>query len=331
MQPISSITDIAAMLKASNTVAICGHVSPDGDCIGSQLALQLALESLGKRVIGLLAQDEPIDESLSFLPGSDRLVPAACYDGAELDAFVAVDVPTTKRMGEAATTIMRAAHHAAVIDHHAADESLVALAHIDPQAPSASTLVWQLVCTLGAERVRGVAECCYVGLLTDTGRFQFQNTTPMAFACASEMVAAGADPAYIAREVYQNRSLASLALEDRVIEHLKFSDDGACVLSWLSATDFEQTGAVKTDADALIGTIRSLRGVRIACMLREQEGAVRGNLRAKDNTDVSAIARRYGGGGHRAAAGFTLECSLDQARITVMEDMQAALVSSEEG
>ena len=153
--------------------------------------------------------------------------------------------------------------------------------------------------------------------MTDTGRCQHGHTDAAAFKGACEMVAAGARPGEIAREFYQNRSLASIELEGRTVSHMCLSGDGEAVLSWLSLADFAECGAVKADAEPMIDLLRSLRGVRVACMLREQDGEVRGSFRSKDDTDVAAIAGEFGGGGHKAAAGFTIHDDLRGAVETV--------------
>lgn len=327
VQVDSELQAIATMLNECHRIAICGHVSPDGDCIGSQLALQLALESQGKEAVCLLVKDEPIDKALAFMPGSDRLVPASDATGS-FDAFVAVDVPTRERLGEAACAIMDAAPCVAVIDHHDAGDPLCDLHCIRPNSPSTTMLIWDLAGIMGAQMVPGVAQCCFTGLVTDTGRFQFQNSTKDAFAAAAQMVQAGADPAFVSREVFQNRSLASLELEKLVIERMTFDAWGTCAVSWLTQEDFDACGAVKADAEPLVNVIRSIRGVRAVCLLREQDGAIRGGLRAKDDTDVSQIARSFGGGGHKAAAGFTLHCEIQEARDCVLSALSKAVFSN---
>ena len=287
---------IAEALRSRDDFIICGHVSPDGDCLGSQLGLAAALKGLGKRVTCLLAKDEPIDERLGFLPGAAELVPAASFDGIAR-TFVAVDVPTRERIGEAAAALLEGCDLTVTVDHHAVDSTMTDLVYVDPDAASTTMLVWELAGLLGAERAGDVAQCCYTGLVTDTGRFQYQNTDAAAMRAASEMVEAG----------------------------------GAYALSWLSCDDFEATGAVKADAEPIIDALRSVAGVRVACMLREQGDVVRGSLRAKDDTDVAAVARSFGGGGHVAAAGFTLSCTLDEARRLVDEALAATFASDEEG
>lgn len=310
-QTNTTLEEIAQVLLAANTVAICGHVSPDGDCLGSELGLASALRQLGKTVYTLTAGPEAIDESLQFLPGADRLMAASCYHGAP-GAFVAVDVPTPERLGEGDAVRQRAAV-TVTVDHHAVDTVMADYSYTDPDVAATAMLVWRLCQLLGASCAGEVATCCYTGLMTDTGRFQYQNSDGAVFRAAAEMVEAGARPGDISREVFQNRSRASLLLEAQVIDRMLFLNNNQCVMSWLDEADFEAAGAQKADAEPLVNLLRSVSGVRVACMLRQQGNVVRGSLRAKDDTDVAAIARRFNGGGHRAAAGFTFDGTVAQA------------------
>lgn len=310
---------MARELASCGSFAICGHVNPDGDCLGSQLALAAALRALGKRADVLLVEDAPVEEGLRFLPGFDGLVPAERYDGAP-EAFVYVDVSVRSRIG-AAARIADAAARRFAIDHHAADEDVAELNLIDPDAASCTILIWDVVGALGVERTPAIATCAYTGLMTDTGRFQYQNADARAFAAASQMVEAGAMPAHAAREVFQSRSVPSLRLEQRMLEHMEFLAGGECVLSYVTLDDYAACGAESADAESLIDTLRTVRGARIACLLKGRPGLVRGSLRAKDDgTDVAAIARVLGGGGHRAAAGFTLHCPMEDA-ISQVKDL----------
>lgn len=311
-QTNTTLAAIACALRERDHFVICGHVSPDGDCLGSQLALAAALRQAGKQCACVLARDEEPPRDLAFLPGFDGLVPAARYEGP-CEVFVAVDVPTTERVGDAAR-LQAAADLTVTVDHHAVPEAMSVLSYTDPDVASTTMLVWELAAVLGAERDRIVATCCYTGLMTDTGRFQYQNADAAAFAAAAEMVAAGVEPAVISRRIYQSRSLASILLEGRNVDHMALSADGAAALSWLSQADFEACGACKADAEPMVDVLRAIDGVEVACMLREQpDGEVRGSLRAKGDADVAAIARAFGGGGHTAAAGFTFAGALVQA------------------
>ena len=311
-QTNTTLAAIADALRGRDHFVICGHVSPDGDCLSSQLGLASALRQMGKEVACVLARDEEPPRDLLFLPGAERLVPAARFTGL-CEVFVAVDVPTPERLGDGAA-LQATADLTVTIDHHAVPEAMSELSYTDPDAPSTSLLIWELAGLLGADRGRLIATCCYTGLVTDTGRFQYQNATAAAFAGAAEMVAAGAEPPLVARFLFQSRSLASVQLEGLNVDHMALSADGSAALSWLSLADFEACGACKADAEPMVDVLRAIDGVEVACMLREQpDGEVRGSLRAKGDTDVAAIARSFGGGGHTAAAGFTFTGTLVEA------------------
>lgn len=310
----ASLADIARALAEHDSIAICGHVNPDGDCLGSQLALAHVLEGQGKRVACLLAKDEPVAASLSFLPGSEKLMPAQRYADTP-EVFVAVDVPTPERLGEAACAVHARAGLTVTVDHHLAEQFMSDLSYTDAGAASTTLLIWELARLVGGEAVRTamVATCAYTGLVTDTGRFQYQNVDERCFVAAAQMVAAGADPAYVSEQVFQSRSLASVQLEGLALSRMRVLSGGQVTLSWVTRADMEALGAAKPDAEPLVNALRSIAGVRVACMLREQDGEVRGSLRAKDDTDVAAVAREFGGGGHKAAAGLSLHCSIDEA------------------
>lgn len=310
-QTNATFDEIAQVIREGDDFVICGHVSPDGDCLGSQLSLWHALRVLGKRATCVLVRDEPVGVSLSFLPGLGEMVPAAAFDGA-CGVFVGVDVPTRERIGDAAAILDRAGR-SVTIDHHVADERMCELAYVDPDSASASILVWEVVKLLCDEPPMESAVCAYAGLATDTGAFRFQNADARAFRAAGELVAFGVDPAYVATQAFQNRTFASLKLEGLVIDRMRLFADGEAVVSWVAQADFDALGAIKADAEPLIDSIRALHGTRLACVLREQDGRVRGSLRSKDDTDVSALARELGGGGHAAAAGFTLELPIAEA------------------
>lgn len=309
-QTNTTLPQMAVELLHCSNFVVCGHVSPDGDCLGSQLALAHALRSLGKQVTCVTASVDPLDFTEAVLPGLGEVVPACEFKG-EVEAFVAVDVPTPERMGDAAA-LHAAARETFTIDHHAVPSAMSRLSYTDPDAASTTMLVWELIGHLGVQPDAAIATCAYTGLMTDTGRFQFQNADAAAFAAAAEMVQAGAQPAEVSRGIYQNRSLSSLRLESLAVDRLMLSEGGEVALSWLSRADFERFGAAKADAEPIIDKLRSLAGVRVACVLREQEDRIRGSLRAKDGTDVAAIARRHEGGGHAAAAGFTLYGDIEE-------------------
>ncbi len=319
----TTLSQIAALLKEQRSFAICAHMGPDGDALGSELALALALRQMGKEVHCLLARDEHVDPAFSFMEGFDTLLPACAFD-RKVDAFITLDVPTRERLVDAAH-LLDEAPLTVTIDHHQAYDRMGQLTYADPDCASTTMLVWDVVKELGVAPSAALATCCYAGLMTDTGRFQYQNADARAFAYAGEMVAAGARADEVSKAVYQNRTLASVKLEALALDRLTIGAQGAFAYTWLCLADFEACGAVKADGEPIIDVVRSLEGIRVACVLREQDDIIRGSFRAKDDTDVSAIARDYEGGGHKAAAGFTLRCSMEEARSLIFDRLSAEL------
>ncbi len=317
---IGTFEEVAQALRDADDFVIAGHVSPDGDCIGSQLGLAAALRKLGKTCTCVLAKPESLEYGLSTLPGAQDLTPA-CEFERDFGCFVSVDVPNLDRMGDSAALHARSPRTIA-IDHHLWQEPLSQVNYMDSEAAACAMIIWKLLGYVGVEPDEEIATCLFTGLSTDTGSFCFQNATSEVFQLAAKMVAAGADCAQIAADVYQNRSVSSLELESIMISRMETLCSGAVVVSHLSLDDFTRTGAVKSDAEPLIDTLRSVRDARVACILREQDDCVRGSIRAKDETDVADIAAHFGGGGHRAAAGFTIPGTLEEARAQVEAELK---------
>lgn len=321
----TTLSHIADALLECESVCVCGHVNPDGDCIGSALALCDALASLGKRVTPLLASEDALHPSFAELPGIERCIPAARFEGA-IDAFVSVDVSSDARIGQTAAALKARASRTIVIDHHEVDEVSCDLAYIVPSAPSTTMLVWDLVAAMGTASLEAVATCCFFGLMTDTGGFRHANASSDAFAYAAAMVRAGADPNRLSDAFFQRRSLASLELEARTIDRIELICDGRAALSFVTQADLDEVDGVKADCEPLIDILRSLDGVKVSCLLKCFGGDVRGSLRSKDGIDVNAIARELGGGGHLLASGFTLVgASLSDARERVTALIEAAV------
>lgn len=310
-QTNATLKEIAQALLEHDDYVIVGHVSPDGDCIGSQLSLWHALRRAGKNAVCAFATDESsLDKSLMFLPGALEIVPAA--DIKQAACVISVDVPTHERMGEAAAALHSAAEFTITLDHHANDVAISDMTYVDPDSASATLIVWDLARELGVERDGDLALCAFTGLVTDTGRFQYQNTDAHAFACAAEMRELGVDLGLVCNQLFQRRSLSALKLEGAAAARMELLMDGAVAITYVTLDDFEETGAVKADADNIVNVLRSLDGVRVACVLRRTEENIRGSLRSKDDTDISLFARRHNGGGHKAASGFTLYGEIDQ-------------------
>ena len=298
----------AVALRHASSVVVCGHVRPDGDAVGSVLAATLALRAAGIPAVPTLADATPAPSTYAFLPGFALFAFAA--DLEPPDAFLALDAPDPERLG-VAKDLALGARQLVVLDHHPGASEFGTVNVLDQQAAATGQMVWHLLETLEVEPTPEIALCCFVALQTDTGRFQFSNTSPQALRDAADMIEAGVDPAEASRLVYESRSLEALELEARTLSRLTLANDGRVAYAWIDDADFEATGARPEDTEHLVNAIRVLGGVEVAMLFRVHADEVRANLRAKSRFDVSAVARRFGGGGHVAASGFTWAGTLD--------------------
>lgn len=318
---LASLDDIVDALRTHDNFAISGHEKPDGDSIGSTLALASALLQLGKSVVAILPDSRnSLTPGLKSMPLFDTLVLGS--DSKPADTFVCVDISSPGRLGSA-RALCEDATYKICIDHHRAVSQVSNIFYSDALSPSTTCIIWEVCKRLGATLQNEIATLCYAGLLTDTGGFRYQNTSSAAFSLAFEMVNAGANPSFVATAFYQSYSWASLKLQEICISHMEFlGKRGDIAISWVSEGDFRQVGATSADSENLIDVMRSLDRVNIACLLRPREGKVRGSLRAKDNTDIAAFAGRYGGGGHVSAAGFTYDAGMDEAYRRIKHDLE---------
>jgi phosphoesterase RecJ-like protein len=316
-----TVDEALSFLSEPRELVICGHVNPDGDSLGSALAMSALLEAMGHRVTKLLAKGHTAPPLYQFLHNYDFISVAdyLAHNATGPDLFIAVDLPNRERLGEASAIYDRALD-TLVIDHHP-DYSGFANHYLgDTTASATGLIVWRLITASGRPITREMAEYCYVSLITDTGRFSFQNTTAEAFSAASEMIAAGVDPADVSKKVYDSKSLAALQLDARLIARIGYAGGGRVVYSWVTEDDFRELGVSRDETEGLPTILRSVRGTEVAILLREEDGRIRVNLRAKANCDVGEFARRFDGGGHRAAAGFTLETTLDEAKALILQE-----------
>ena len=323
---------IAALIDEAQEIVICAHTDPDGDALGSGLALAQIISQHweGKHVTSLLADDAPLPRLYRFLPGADTFVHASDYEGNP-DLFIVVDLSVAPRLNFGQAVLGRSAH-VAIMDHHPSTQPFGDVALIRPDAAAAGVIIAEFALFLGAHITPDIANCLFCAIVTDTGRFQYQNADSEAFECASMLVDAGASPSMISLNVYQSFRLAYLHLESVVMGRIVTFDHGRIAYSYSTRNDLERTGARLDECDGLIDVVRSVEGSEVALFLKElPDGSVRGNLRSKGKHDISGVARSMGGGGHKAAAGFTSTTGIDATLATVLPQLQAVLAASDEG
>src|SRR5579884_3108910 len=311
---MSDLDATVAALRENDKFLVVTHENPDGDALGSLLATTLALRQLGKDVQMLLMGEAPLPREYHFMPleGLLREPPADSGDRV----LVAVDCAKADRIGPDPTPL----EHAPLvvdIDHHHDNTRFGAVNLIVANASSTGEVLRDVFAELGVEVTPEIAEALYVALVTDTGRFQYSNTTPKSLRLAAELVEAGADVHAVFQQVYESVEFAKLKLLARALDRARVYEGGRIVVSYLVRTDFAEVGAAEPYSEGIIDYLRAVEGAELAVLIREpprEAGPTRRvSLRASiDELDVSAIARRFGGGGHRQAAGFSSEQSVDE-------------------
>jgi phosphoesterase RecJ-like protein len=305
---------VAEALRSHDRFLIVTHENPDGDALGSLLAMRLGLDRIGKDSVTFLPGESgiPTDLSLLNLEGLQRQLPE---DAAER-VLLALDCANAARMGAAAELLDRVPLSINV-DHHHDNTRFAKVNLVLADVSSTGEIVAGILRELGVKLTREIALPIYVALLTDTGRFGYSNTTPEAHDLAAELLRAGVDPRHVFQEVYERVALAHLKLVGRAEERAAVYEGGRLIISYLLRSDFEDFGVGEEYAEGIIDDLRKVDGTEMAAMIREppeRPGAPRRvSLRAShDEIDVSAIARKRGGGGHRQAAGFSSDESIDQ-------------------
>ncbi len=309
---------VAVELRKARSVAVCSHVKPDGDAIGSVLALTLALRSAGIAAVPTLADPADPPSTYRFLPGFGLFV--AARDLEPVDVFVALDTPNPDRLGVAAA-LADSARATLVLDHHPDNTGFGTVNLTDPAAAATGLMVWRLLEPLGVTPTADIALCCWAALVTDTGRFAYGNTTADALRDAAAMLEAGVDPAEAHRLLHESRSGASLTLESTVMGRVELANDGRVAHTWVSSADYATTGARAEETEHLIDGVRVIDGIDVAVLIRVHADHVRVNLRAKTGFDVGAVARKRGGGGHAAAAGYSTGGTRESVLADLLPDL----------
>ena len=331
MTTMSDFDAVVGALSRADRVVVVTHENPDGDALGSMLGLTLALRSLGKDVVMCLSGETPLPAEYGFLDLADlhRELP----DDTEERVLVAVDCASERRIGPEPDALTRA-REIVDIDHHHDNTRFGAVNLIVADASSTAEIVRDVLRALSVELTAGIAEALYVGLVTDTGRFQYSNTTPKALRLGAELVEAGANVHDVFRHVYESVQFAKLKLLARALDRAELYEGGRIVISYLVKEDFGAVGAEEPYSEGIIDYLRAVEGAELVALIREpprDDGPThRVSLRSShDEIDVSAIARRSGGGGHTQAAGFSSELSIPEIVEFIRQGFVAATTRSD--
>lgn len=306
-----SMREAARALEAADSVVAMGHLGPDGDALGAMLAVSLAAVDAGKRSVATFSEPFTVAERYRYLDMSTLVAPDAVDE--QFDVAVVCDCASEGRLGTAARHA-KSASTLVVVDHHVStDETFGDIRVIDPTAAATTQLVYHLLRELDWPITRPIADAIYTGLVTDTGRFQYSNTSPEVHRIAAELLDIGVQTDVIGQHIYEEAPFGYLQVVSAVTARARLDAEARFVWSWLEHADLDAAGLSYEEAEGLIDLIRIADQADVACLLRDlDESTVKGSLRSRGRVDVAAIAEALGGGGHHNAAGFTTTLQIDE-------------------
>jgi len=315
-EPRENIRELVLQrLREDSSFVLAAHENPDGDALGSLVAMQGLLTALGKDSAMFIApEDLPLPYEYQGLFDLAGLIQAPPADVAQR-TVIFLDCGNIDRNS---ATVLREGREVINIDHHHDNTRFGTIDHVLPQASCTAEIVWELMVAMGVSPSPAVARALYVALITDTGRFMYENTGPRAHEMAGALIGAGVDVQRVYRKLYEEMPEAKVRLLALALARMRRYDDGELTIAALTAEDFRSLDAEDSYSEGIIDHLRALRGTKVAVLVREltapgRAGQAKVSLRAVDDeVDVSAIAREQGGGGHRRAAGFSTALDVEE-------------------
>jgi phosphoesterase RecJ-like protein len=323
----STFPEIGCVLRANRRFAVLGHVRPDGDALGSQLALALSLQQLGKDVT--VWNEDGLLEKYNFLPGGERLTPPP-PEPQDFDVAVALDTATQNRLGTAGESV----RHAKIwinIDHHPSNPGYGDLVYVDPTSPATGQILFELIENQQLPMDSAIAENLFVAISTDTGSFQYPNTTARTFEIGAELLRSGLDIGRVSQLLYENYPRRRTELLRELLGTMRFEANGKIASFSLSLKVAANLKVKPEDNEGLIDHLRAIHGVIVAVFFEElTDGKVRVSMRSKsEDVDVSAICQKFGGGGHKLAAGTRVRGTLAEVEHRLLQAICEVIDCSE--
>lgn len=314
-------TQMAEEIRKAPKVALFSHVSPDGDCIGSMLGIGFALEALGKEVY--MYNPDPIPRNLNFLPGVDKIKAELPTPFPEILLFVdCADLQRVKLKKDDLPSDSLILN----LDHHISNQNFGTLNWVNCNASASGEIAYALIRQLKVDITQEIATNLYTAILTDTGSFKYSNTTSKTHQIAGELIDSGISLGDIHHHVFDQTPMVKLELLRRALNRLQFLGEGQLAMMTLRKIDFEESGAEESLSEGLIDHARTVEGVEVAVLLKESDSeTTRVSLRSNRWFDVNKIADRFGGGGHKRAAGCTLKSSIEEAQQLLMQTIEEEL------
>lgn len=320
---MNNLDNILNLIEANQRFLVVSHENPDCDALGSTIAMTLVLRELGKEVI--MYNKDGVPEHLRFLPGCSGVADSLDHVTDDVEVVMLLDCADISRPGkEFQNLISKNDFTLAFVDHHASNGANSEYCLIDEKASSTGVILYRMIQRIGISISPEVAECLFSTIVGDTGSFRYSNTSSETFTIAAELVDCGADPEKVSRFIYDNEPLGKVMLRTLAMNTLEVS--GKIAFLHVSSEMFEETGTEKEHTEGLVSMARSIEGIEVAVFLR-QDSALdwKVSLRSKEYVDVARIAGRYGGGGHRRAAGCVISAPLDTVKRRLLSSIQEAM------
>lgn len=309
---------IVNKIRACNNIYLASHIEPDGDNIGSLLALGIAIRSLNKNV-GIIKVDN-IPKEFEFLPDIESIKEHEYNDNIEL--FISLDCSDIERLG-IARSFMETSDYVINIDHHITNDMFGDINLVIPNASSTGEIIYYLIKKMNITLDKDIATCLYTAISSDTGNFMYDNTTESTHIIAAELLSKDIDLNNITVNLYQSRSLEKTNLFIKALNNLKLYENGEIGIVKISRKILDESKAEMQDSDGIVGFIRDIDGVEVACILKEYgDKIIKVSMRSKKYVDVSKICLKFNGGGHVRAAGCTIKDNLNDAEKRIIREIK---------
>ncbi|WP_368292688.1 bifunctional oligoribonuclease/PAP phosphatase NrnA [Dehalobacter sp. TBBPA1] len=317
------ISELAKKLDTISEAALLTHISPDGDCIGSMLALGIALEGLNKKICYYNPGFLPVN--LKFLPGVDKICSVLPPEEFP-ETLIFIDCAEAERAYSGLCPEFLQGKTVINIDHHISNNGFGTVNWIDAGAAATGEMIFHLLGEMGVSMTKEIAENLYTAIITDTGRFSYSNTTVESFRIAAELLKTGLDLVQINNILFEQKSLAQTRLLQKALTNLELHQQGTMAVIVLTREDFEETGADESLSEGLVNYARNIEKVEAAALLKEiAPDEIKVSFRSNTWLDVNQVASRFGGGGHRRASGCSINGTMGQARKMIVSALEEAL------
>jgi len=315
-----TVDNILEEIKKAKSIVLLTHENPDGDAVGSTLAMYAALKQIGKENVDLVIPEYP--RTYRFLPNVDKVLKEGSNE--PYDVAIALDSATIKMLN-GWSNYFETAKTKIVIDHHGTNTMYGDFNFVNPDSPACTQILLTIFEYLGIEITNDIGKCILTGIITDTGGFQYQSTRPETFEFAARLLKSGVNVYEIYKKAMNTKTRANFELRKKAIERMEFLEDNKISFTYITLNDIEEAGATLDDHEGIVDEGRCIEGVEVAIFLRETENGYKVSLRSNEYVNVSDVCIIFGGGGHIHAAGCNVNMSIEQAKEKIVNQVKMQL------